>query len=143
VRGVYSWSVIRDLGLRAVAITGVMLLLLAACSGESRPSVEEWQPTWENVVDGFPSPEMLGDPPDHTVCSQALGELRSESVDLSPTPDLAIDDVVADWLKIAENMVYECPPSNQTIPNLEYGYGELARLEAEIAVVLNIDAASG
>lgn len=50
-----------------------------------------------------------------------------------------VRDVVTDWLKIAENMVFECPPSNQTIPNLEYGYNELARLEAEVAVVLAID----
>ena len=116
-----------------------MLLLLAACSGESRPSIEEWQPVWESAVSSFPSPEELGEPPDHAVCSHALGVLRTESADLMPTPDLAIDDVVADWLKIAENTVYECPPSNQTIPNLDYAYAEMARLEAEVAVVLAID----
>jgi len=120
-----------------------MLILLAACSGESRPSVEEWQPTWETVVNSFPSPEELGEPPDQAVCSQALGVLRSEADDLTPTPDLAIDDVVADWLKIAESAMYECPPSNQTIPDLEYAYAELERLEAEVAVVLAIDTEGG
>lgn len=130
---------VKNLGLSTFALAGVMLLLLAACSGESRPSVEEWQPIWESVVDGFPTAEELGDPPDRAVCSHALGVLRSVSSDLIPTPDLAIDDVVTDWLKIAEDMMFECPPSNQTIPDLEYGYNELARLEAEVAVVLAID----
>ncbi|MCL1692666.1 MAG: hypothetical protein M3096_03170 [Actinomycetia bacterium] len=134
---------VNNLGLRTVAIIGVLLILLTACSGESRPTIEEWQPTWERVVDGFPSAEQLGEPPDREVCSHALGVLRSEAAGLTPTPDLAIDDVVTDWLKIAENTVYECPPSNQTIPNLEYAYNELARLEAEVAVVLAIDTANG
>jgi hypothetical protein len=143
IHRVYPELMFNGLTLRTVALTGVMVLLFTACSGESRPSVEEWQPTWQGVVTGFPTPEMLGEPPDHTVCSHALGVLRSESSDLIPTPDLAIDDVVTDWLKIAEDTVFECPPSNQTIPNLEYAYGELARLEAEVAVVLAIDSESG
>lgn len=93
-------------------------------------------------MDGFPTPEELGDPPDHAVDSHGLGVLRSEAAGLTSTPDLEIDDVVTDWLKIAENTVYECPPSNQTIPNVEFAYNELARLEAEVAVVLAIDTAS-
>jgi len=124
-----------------IAIAGVVLLLLAACNGGTRPSVDEWQPMWMSTVSSFPSSDELGEPPDHAVCSHALGVLRSEAAALTPTPDLAIDDVVADWLKIAEDTVYECPPSNQTIPDLDYAYDELERLEAEVAVVLAIDAA--
>lgn len=128
--------------LRALALTGLMLTLLAACSDDSRPSVSEWQPTWEAVVDAFPSAAELGQPPDHTVCSQALGVLRSTSGDLTPTPDLAIDDVVTDWVRIAENTLFECPPANQEVPDLEYAYGELSRLQAEVDVVLDIDSAA-
>jgi hypothetical protein len=65
--------------------------------------------------------------------------VRSESGDLFPTPDLAIDDVVTDWVRIAEDLLFECPPASQRVPSLEYAYGELARLEAEVATVLAID----
>jgi hypothetical protein len=142
VRG-YPPPVFKGLSLRAIVLAGLALVVFTSCSGESRPSVEEWHPTWEAVVGSFPSASTLGTPPDHAVCSHALGVLRSTSGDLSPTPDLAIDDVVAEWLQIAENALYECPPSSQTIPSLEYAYGELARLQAEVDVVLVIDAGDG
>jgi len=119
-----------------------MLALLAACSDDSRPSVAEWEPVWVSVVDAFPSATELGQPPDRDVCSQSLGELRSTSGELFPTPDLAIDDVVTDWIRIAEDTLFECPPANQGVPNLDFAYGELARLQAEVAVVLEIDAGS-
>lgn len=125
--------------LRALTITVLLLVLLSACSDDSRPSVAEWEPAWVAVVDAFPSAAELGQPPDHVVCSQSLGVLRSTSGDLSPTPDLAIDDVVADWVRIAENTLFECPPANQEVPDLDYAYGELSRLQAEVAVVLDID----
>jgi len=145
VQWTYPSPMSKNLGLRTVTIAGLLLLLLllSACGGESRPSVEEWQPIWEGTVGNFPSPQELGEPPDHAVCSHELGVLRSESVDLFPTPDLAIDDVVADWLHIAQSVVYECPPSSQRLPSMEYAYGELARLEAEVAVVLTIDTGAG
>lgn len=128
--------------LRALVLTGLMLALLSACSDDSRPTVAEWEPVWVSVVDTFPSAAELGQPPDHKVCSESLGVLRSTSGDLSPTPDLAIDDVVTDWLRIAENTLYECPPANQEVPNLDYAYGELSRLQAEVDVVLAIDSAT-
>lgn len=128
--------------LRVLALTGLMLALLVACSDDSRPSVAEWEPVWASVVDAFPSAAELGQPPDHKVCSQSLGVLRSTSGDLFPTPDLAIDDVVTDWVRIAENMLFECPPANQEVPSLEYAYGELSRLQAEVAVVLDMDSAT-
>ena len=127
--------------LRVLALTGLMLALLVACSDDSRPSVAEWEPVWASVVDTFPSAAELGQPPDRKICSQSLGVLRSTSGDLTPTPDLAIDDVVTDWVRIAENTLFECPPANQEVPNLEYAYGELSRLQAEVDVVLEIDSA--
>ena len=53
-----------------------------------------------------------------------------------------MDDVVVDWLRNAESVVYECPPSSQRIPSLEYAYDELVLLEAEVDVVV-IDAGDG
>ena len=127
----------------SVAVIAVLALLVASCSKTERPSVEGWQPVWERMVQGFPTADELGDPPDHAVCSRELGSLRSASEEIHPTPDLAIDDVVDDWVTIAEDMLYECPPASQAIPSLAYGYGELARLEAEVATVLDIDTTDG
>ena len=40
---------LKGLGLRAIVVAGVVLVILTACGGESRPSVEEWQPIWGSV----------------------------------------------------------------------------------------------
>lgn len=124
---------------RVVAVVGLLSVLLGACGGDDRPTVEAWLPAWDRIVDAVPSPDELGIPPDRAVCSTALGVVRSESGDLFPTPDLAIDDVVKDWVRIAEDLLFECPPASQRVPSLAYAYGELARLEAEVATVLAID----
>ena len=127
-----SRRVIVVLGL-VVALTGV------GCSGDERPSVAEWRPVWESLVAEVPVAADLGDPPDRAVCSAALGVLRERVQDVSPTPDQAIDGVVNEWIRVAEDLLFECPPSGETIPDLEFAYGELLRLEAEIDVVLDID----
>jgi hypothetical protein len=124
---------------RIVAVVGLLSVLASACGGDDRPSVEAWVPGWNRIVEAIPTSEELGNPPERAVCSTALGVVRSESGDLFPTPDLVIDDVVADWIRIAEDLLFECPPASQRVPSLEYAYGELARLEAEIAAVLAID----
>jgi hypothetical protein len=124
---------------RIVAVVGLLSVLVGACGGDARPSVEAWVPAWNRIVEAIPTPEELGNPPERAVCSTALGVVRSESGDLFPTPDLAIDDVVTDWVRIAEDLLFECPPASQRVPSLEYAYGELARLEAEVATVLAID----
>jgi hypothetical protein len=128
---------------RGIAVAGLLSVLFSACGGDDRPTVEAWVPAWERIVEAVPSPAELGNPPDREVCSAALGVVRSESGDLSPTPDLAIDDVVNDWVRIAEDTLFECPPASQRVPSLEYAYGELARLEAEVATVLAIDTNGG
>lgn len=128
---------------RVVAVVGLLSVLVSACGGDDRPSVEAWVPAWNRIVEAIPTPEELGNPPDREICSTALGAVRSESGDLFPTPDLAIDDVVTDWVRIAEDLLFECPPASQRVPSLEYAYGELARLEAEVATVLAIDSNGG
>lgn len=128
---------------RVVAIVGLLSVLVSACGGDDRPSVEAWVPAWNRIVEAIPTPEELGNPPDREICSTALGVVRSESGDLFPTPDLAIDDVVTDWVRLAEDLLFECPPASQRVPSIEYAYGELARLEAEVATVLAIDTNGG
>ena len=87
----------------------------------------------------MPTADDLGDPPDYATCSAALGEIRSESADLLPTPDAAIDPIVREWLRVAEDALFECPPSSAALPDLSSVFAELLRLEAEVNVVLEID----
>ena len=119
------------------------LLLLAACTGSDRPSTEEWQPVWQAASDAMPTLEELGDPPDSDICGHALGILRAERPDLLPAPDPALDVAVEEWVIIAEDAMFECPPSSHEIADLAQAYEELARLEAEVNAVLDIDLNTG
>lgn len=120
-----------------LAIIGVLMLALAACGGDNRPSFEAWQPAWESLVSTFPTYDELGDPPDRALCSTALSELRSSAGTVSPTPDLSLDAPVREWVSIAESIAFECPPSSTNLPDLEYAYRELDRFQAEVAAVLD------
>lgn len=123
----------------AVALAALLLTAVAGCGSESRPTVDEWRPLWDGIVDGIPTPADLGDPPDQDVCTSALAMLREQSQELFPTPDLAIDPTVREWVQIAEDAFFACPPSSSQIPTLEFALGELDRLEAEVDAVLAID----
>lgn len=116
-----------------------LVLLVAGCAGDSRPTPEEWQPLWQVVTSLMPTAEDLGDPPDRATCSTALGEMRSVSADLFPTPDAAIEPIVREWVRVAEDALFECPPSSAALPDLSSAFAELLRLEAEVNVVLEID----
>ena len=126
-----------------LAATLLVVLLVSACGGDDRPAVGEWQPIWEGILADFPAAAELGDPPDRSICTESLGVLRTTSSDLYPTPDPAIESVVDEWVRVAEQILFECAPSTGGTPNLESEYAELARLEAEVAVVLSIDSNEG
>jgi hypothetical protein len=115
-----------------------LLMVVAACSG-SRPTVDEWQPSWDQLIGGIPTSAELGRPPDRSLCTEGLGLVRSAQAGLFPTPDRAIDDAVNEWVSVAEDAFFECPPSSRAIPDMDFAYGQLARLEAEITAVLEID----
>lgn len=114
-------------------------LLLGACGGGNRPSVAEWEPVWEGFLVEIPAIAELGDPPDRDICSNSLGYVRSSEGDLLPTPDRVIDQAVREWITVADSTFFECPPSSSAIPGLEFAYGQLTRIEAEIDAVLAID----
>lgn len=124
-----------------MVLVAMLLVALTACGDVSRPSVEEWRTVWNSVVNGIPTAAELGQPPDRSVCTSALAMLRERSQELFPTPDLAVDSVVREWVRIAQDAFFECPPSSAQIPSLEFALGELDRLEAEVEVVLDIDKA--
>ncbi len=122
--------------LRPALILLGFVLVLGACRDASRPTGVEWQPTWDRAISLMPAT-----PPDRDTCSKALGDLRALQGDLFPTPDLAVDDVVQTWVSIAEDALFECPPSNEAIPSFEFAIAELDKLEAEVAFILGIDSA--
>ena len=117
----------------------LILVVLTACSSASRPTVAEWQPAWDQLVGGIPAASELGQPPDRSICSQGLELVRSSQAGLFPTPDRAIDEAVKEWVSVAEDAFFECPPSSRAIPDMDFAYGQLARLEAEVNAVLAID----
>jgi hypothetical protein len=80
-----------------------------------------------------------GADPSRDTCSEVLAFLRSNRAELFPTPDLAIDDTVTDWVEIAEEAFFECPPTNTDVGSFPEAYAELLRLQGEIELVLDMD----
>lgn len=125
--------------IRALVVTAILAIIFTACGGEDRPSLDEWQPAWDRIVELMPTATELGDPPDRAMCSEVLGEIRTARAELFPTPDAAIEAVVRDWVSAAEDALFECPPSSSDLPDLDAVYARLDRLEAEVATVLELD----
>ena len=126
---------------RTAVVVALVTLSAAAC-GADRPAVETWQGSWDRISSGIPDASLLTEPATlEDVCAETLVFLRTNRADLIPTPDLAIDDVVTQWIEIAEDAFFECPPRNDQIADFAEAYAEMSRLEAEIGLVLEIDRA--
>lgn len=117
-------------------IAAIWLVVVGACGNASRPSAAEWIPRWETIVASLPPLESIGTPPSEELCQETLGVLRTDQGHLIPSPDPAIDDVVQQWVQVAENAFFECPPSSEDVPDMAAAYDELSRLEAEVNVAL-------
>jgi hypothetical protein len=115
------------------------VLVVAACGSTDRPTVAEWEPVWDAATRSIPTEDDLGDPPAREVCGQALGFIRSAEADLLPTPDRSIDPVIREWVQVAEDMFFECPPQSREVPDMSSGFAELQRLQAEVAAALNLE----
>jgi hypothetical protein len=131
-------------GFRRLAVLAwlvFVLLTLSACS-RPRPTVAEWEPTWDRISATISSELIGGEDPSQATCSEVLAFLRSNRAELFPTPDLAIDATVTDWVEIAEDAFFECPPNNAQVGSFAEAYGELVRLQGEIESVLDMDRGS-
>ncbi len=129
---------------RSLSVALVLTALTTvACGNLSRPSVTDWEPAWEAAVAGVPSQTALGNPPSRQLCDDAVAFLRASEEGLVPTPDRAIDATVEEWLDVAKDAFFECPPASSRMPDFAAVYSELARLEAEVAVVLEMDRSAG
>lgn len=126
---------------RIAALLAAAALVLASCS-TVRPTAEEWQPTWDQALAAIPSESVVGENPSKAICDKTLASLRINRARLFPTPDLAIDDTVRDWVDIAEDAFFECPPRNERVGSFAQAYGLLRRFQSEIESVLEMDRAS-
>jgi hypothetical protein len=124
----------------AASLLTAIVLVVSSCS-DSRPTVEEWQPAWHVMVDAIPSESVIGENPTRAVCNETLGFLRSNRNSLFPTPDLGVDDAVTDWIDIAEEAFFECPPNNERVTGFPEAYELLRRFQGEVEVVLEMDQA--
>jgi hypothetical protein len=112
------------------------LVAVASCSDSGRPRPDNWAADWEDLTTALPTLDELGDPPDRALCAHALGEIREGQAELLPAPDISLDPVVQEWFTVAEDALFECPPSSNQFPDFAYAYQVLARLEAEVEAAL-------
>ncbi len=126
---------------RLASVVGLILTvaLVASACATVRPSTAEWRPAWEEITAAIPPQAVVGERPPRTLCNEVLAALRAGQADLFPTPDLAIDDTVKDWVKVAEDAFFECPPDNDEIGSFDEAYAEMARLEREVEAVLEME----
>lgn len=64
-------------------------------------------------------------------------------MDLVPTPDPALDEVVDDWVRLAEDAFFECPPASNQVPDFATAYAELRKLQAEVGAVIDAGTSGG
>lgn len=125
------------------SLLALVMLLTVGCTGTDRPSTSDWELTWSTAAESLPRLEELGDSSAGDRCGHALGQLRAIQPELIPTPDPALDAVVNEWMRVAEDAMFECRPSSTGVPGLGAAYDELTRLKAEVDVVLELDFAGG
>ncbi|VAW06449.1 hypothetical protein MNBD_ACTINO01-2417 [hydrothermal vent metagenome] len=131
----------RTLVAKYASVLGLLVtiaLVISACA-TVRPTVAEWQPAWEAITGAIPPLSTVGENPPRPVCDRVLAAVRTGQADLFPTPDIAIDDTVKDWVTIAEDAFFECPPDNDEIGSFSDAYAEMLRLEREVELVLVMD----
>lgn len=116
---------------RALAIVVVIGISVAAC-GSDRPDVAVWEATWAaagvTVQTGRQFPRPIPD----EVCEDVLAQLRDARPQLLPAPDRTLDRAVREWLQLAEDAFFECPPDD----GFEATFAELDRLRAEVDAAL-------
>lgn len=123
--------------LRTVMLVVVLLALLSACSGPERPDAANWLPHWDEEIAVIPPQDDLGDPPDKALCQDTLAMVREENEDLLPSPSVTVDDLVTEWIEVAEAAFFDCPPEGEDIDSFDAAYEELARIQESVETALS------
>lgn len=120
---------------RSIAVA-VALLAVAACSDdESRPGVAGWEPAWEATAAAtfeVPPDGAEADGLDDE-CNALLTAAREARPELLPSPADSVDELVDEWLTVAESVGFECTEHE----DLEGALAELAQLEGSISTALD------
>lgn len=124
---------------RIVLLALAVASSLAACSGQQRPDPETWLPHWEAEIAAIPAQDELGEPPDQALCQDTLALVREENEDLLPSPSVTVDDLVTEWIAVAEAAFFDCPPEGDDIDSFDSAYEELTRIEESIETALSSD----
>lgn len=114
----------------------LVALTLAACSGSDRPDIATWLPKWDAVVAVVPPEAGLGNPPNKTRCQETLAALRTENEDLLPAPSVTVDDLVREWIEVAQAAFFDCPPAGDEINSFNEAYEELTRIQESVDTAL-------
>lgn len=114
-----------------------MLVSVAACnSSDTRPDAATWEPEWESMLQVIPEESLLGDPPSEDLCQSTLATIREQTEGLFPTPSVTVDDLVNEWVAIAEEAFFDCPPEGQDIDSFADAYTEMLRLQEAVETSL-------
>lgn len=107
-----------------------VVLLVAACGGDDRPSDAEWRVEWERQRDLVPdADEFLAGGAD--LCGDLVGRFREDLPALQPTPTEALDGAVDDWTADAESIAFDCPDDRDELTE---------RLEILDEIAVEVDA---
>lgn len=121
---------------RILVLLAALTLLLVACDSGTRPSAATWRPDWQALLEVIPDQSELGDPPDESLCQSTLADVREQSEGLLPTPSGSIDELAQEWVSIAEQAFFDCPPTGQDIGSFDDAYAELRRVEESVETAL-------
>jgi hypothetical protein len=122
-------------GRRWILVMGAMLIMTGC--GVDRPDSATWRQSWGQMIAVIPDQEDLGSPPQPEKCQEILATVREGTTSLMPAPTNTIDDLVAEWVSVAETAFFECPPREHELQSLEDAYAELERIEESIETALD------
>lgn len=121
---------------RLLILFALLGVVASACQAENRPAVEEWRAHWDRVIAAVPTEEALSGEDAKTLCDTALTLLREERQYLLPAPESTLDDPVDDWLNVADETFFECPPRSGEIQGFAEAFVLMDDYHAEVEAAL-------
>jgi len=121
---------------RGALVVIAFSLLLSGCGRDDRPDTATWLPSWDAITSVVPAQSELGNPPDEDLCQDTLANLREQNEALLPSPSVTVDDLVTEWIAVAEAAFFDCPPEGDDINSFNDAYEELDRIEESVDTAL-------
>lgn len=96
-------------------------------------TLEQWQSQWAATVETVREAEVGGITEEE--CQEILSLLRSQKVELTPTPLEVLDSTAESWFATAEEAFFECRFDGSGAESLE----QMRTIEAEVRTVLDME----